>query len=281
MAAFSFGVRLHDYGRDTPQTLFQKVMADGWTCGQLAFRMAIEGVRDYPDITPALVAETKAALDRTGFSVAVLGTYVELAIDDDAVREKNVQTFLSQLPVCKALGAGCVGTETTSMALQPPGTTPARGRYLLCKSLERILPEAERLGVKVGIEPASWHSMNSPAAAREVLDAMRSPALGVIFDAGNLLSADAVDRQSQLWKSVREAFGERIVAVHFKGQHFAPGGSPVQGPLAGSVIDWDGAFAMLRTLPQPLPVLRKDAVPAMAAADLTAMRGHSRVGEAL
>lgn len=275
MATFTFGVRLHDYGRHAPEELFRLVRADGWTCGQLAFRMAVDGVRDYPDITPGIVQTTKAALEKTGLRVAVLGTYVELALDDAAVREKNVATFISQLPVCKALGAGCVGTETTSLALQPPGTTRERGRYLLCQSLAKILPEAERLGVKVGIEPVSWHSMNDPAATREVLDTLRSPALGVIFDAGNLLTADAVPRQAALWDAAREAFGGRILAVHFKGQRFGADGAPVQGPLEGSVIDWDGVFAMLRTLPQALPVLREEAVPANAAADLAAMRRYS------
>ena len=46
--------------------------------------------------------------------VAVLGTYVELAINDES-RLKNAADFKSQLAVCKALGAGCIGTETTSM----------------------------------------------------------------------------------------------------------------------------------------------------------------------
>lgn len=38
--------------------------------------------------------------------------------------------------------------------------------------------------------------------------------------------------------------------------------------LEDSCTDYAGAFAMLRTLPQPLPVLREEAVPARAASDI-------------
>ena len=111
---------------------------------------------------PELVADTVEAGRRHHVWVGVLGTYVELAIDDEAERRRNLADFKSQLAVCGALGAGCIGTETTSMALQPAGTSRERAQYLLCKSLEEILPEAERLGVTVGIEPVFWHSMNTP-----------------------------------------------------------------------------------------------------------------------
>ncbi len=75
----------------------------------------------------------------------MLGTYVELAINDES-RLKNAADFKSQLAVCKALGAGCIGTETTSMEKQPAGTTREEAQELLCRSLADILPAAEALG---------------------------------------------------------------------------------------------------------------------------------------
>ncbi len=72
---------------------------------------------------------------------------------DEVQRSANAADFKSQLAVCKALSAGCIGTETTGMHKQPAGTTRERAQYMLCKSLETILPEAERLGVTVAIEP--------------------------------------------------------------------------------------------------------------------------------
>lgn len=274
MADFILGARLHDYGRGTPDELFGRVSADGFVAVQLAYKKCIPGVKSYDDITPQLVADTVAAGRRHNVWVAVLGTYVELAIDDEERRLSNAADFKSQLAVCKMLGAGCIGTETTNMALQPAGTTRERAQYLLCKSLEMILPEAERLGVNVAIEPVSYHSMNTPEATRRILDTMASPALKVIFDAGNLLTADAVQNQAQLWDRVGSLLGDRIAAVHFKGEVFGPDGAHQSASLEDSVIDFASAFRMLRTLPQTLPVLREEAVPARAASDIAFMRQY-------
>ncbi|MBM6715425.1 sugar phosphate isomerase/epimerase [Gemmiger formicilis] len=274
MATFLIGARLHDYGQGTPDELFARAAADGFAAVQLAYKKCVPGVKSYADVTPQLVADTVEAGKRHHIQVAVLGTYVELALDDEAKRTANAADFKSQLAVCKALGAGCIGTETTNMALQPAGTTRERAQYLLCKSLETILPEAERLGVTVGIEPVSYHSMNTPEATRRILDTMASPALKVIFDAGNLLTADAVAHQDQLWDRVGSLLGDRLVAVHFKGETFTPEGKPQSTSLEESVIDFSGAFRMLRALPQTLPVLREEAVPARAASDIALIRQY-------
>lgn len=274
MAQFILGARLHDYGKGTPDELFGRVAADGFAAVQLAYKKCIPGVKSYDDVTPQLVSDTVAAGRKHNIQVAVLGTYVELAIDDEERRLANAADFKSQLAVCKALNAGCIGTETTNMALQPAGTTRERAQYLLCKSLEMILPEAERLGVTVAIEPVSYHSMNTPEATRRILDTMASPALKVIFDAGNLLTADAVQKQDALWERVGALLGDRIVAVHFKGETFGPDGAHHSSSLEDSVIDFDSAFRMLRTLPQTLPVLREEAVPERAASDIALIRRY-------
>lgn len=274
MATFKVGARLHDYGQGTADELFAKVRADGFSCVQLAYKKCMPWVKRYADITPELVEQTVAAGKAHDIWVGVLGTYMELAIDDEAVRTANAADFRSQLAVCKALGAGCIGTETTNMALQPAGTTRERAQYLLCKSLETILPEAERLGVTVGIEPVSYHSMNTPQATRRILDTMQSPALGVIMDMGNLVCAANQDHQDAIWNAIGELVGDRIVAVHFKGQSIAEDGSLCRTSLEDSTVDYEGAFAMLRSLPQTLPVLREEAVPARAVSDIAFMKRY-------
>ena len=273
MPNFIVGARLHDYGKGTPDELFGKVSADGFAAVQLAYKKCVPSVKSYADVTDALVAETIAAGKAHRIQVAVLGTYVELAINDES-RLNNVADFKSQLAVCKALGAGCIGTETTAMSKQPAGTTRAQAQELLCRSLAEILPAAEALGVTVGIEPVTYHSMNSATATRHILDTMRSPNLKVIFDMCNLVSAENADEQDRIWYDMGALLGDQIVAVHFKGQAFAPDGSLLHTSLEESRTDYAGAFAMLRQLPQPaLPVLREEAVPARAASDIAFMKG--------
>lgn len=272
MPKFIVGARLHDYGKGTPDELFARVSADGFAAVQLAYKKCVPTVKSYADITEALVNDTIAAEKAHNIQVAVLGTYVELAIND-ARRLQNVADFKSQLAVCKALGAGCIGTETTKMCDQPAGTTRGEAQELLCRSLAEILPVAEELGVTVGVEPVTYHSMNSAAATRHILDTMRSPNLKVIFDLSNLVDADNVNAQDRIWNDIGELVGDKIVAVHFKGQAFNPDGSLLHTSLEDSLTDYAGAFAMLRQLPQEvLPVLREEAVPARAASDIAFMR---------
>lgn len=273
MPKFIVGARLHDYGKGSPDELFGRVAADGFAAVQLAYKKCVPPVRSYADVTDALVAETVAAEKAHSIQVAVLGTYVELAINDES-RLKNAADFKSQLAVCKALGAGCIGTETTSMEKQPAGTTREEAQELLCRSLADILPAAEALGVTVAVEPVTYHSMNSAAATRHILDTMRSPNLKVIFDMSNLVDAGNVGAQDRIWNDVGELLGDQIVAVHFKGQAFAPDGGLLHTSLEDSLTDYAGAFAMLRQLPQDaLPVLREEAVPARAASDIAFMKG--------
>ena len=126
----------------------------------------------------------------------------------------------------------------------------------------------------VAVEPVTYHSMNSAAATRHILDTMRSPNLKVIFDMSNLVDAGNVGAQDRIWNDVGELLGDQIVAVHFKGQAFAPDGGLLHTSLEDSLTDYAGAFAMLRQLPQDaLPVLREEAVPARAASDIAFMRG--------
>ena len=273
MAEFILGARMHDYGRGTPDEMFGKLAADGWHATQLAFKKSINGVKSYADVTDALVSETLAAAQKHQIEISVLGTYVELAMNDES-RLHNAADFKSQLAVCKALGARCMGTETTNMAKQPAGTSRERGIYNLCKSLEAVLPEAERLGVTVAVEPVTYHSMNSVEATCQVLNSLQSPWLKVIFDMSNLVCAANVDRQAALWEQVGEKLGDKIVAVHFKGQAFREDGSLYSTSLEESTTDYAGAFAMLRALPQTLPVLREEAVPARAASDQAFMRSY-------
>ena len=272
MPKFIVGARLHDYGKGTPDELFARVSADGFAAVQLAYKKCVPTVKSYADITEALINDTIAAEKAHNIQVAVLGTYVELAIND-ARRLQNVADFKGQLAVCKALGAGCIGTETTKMCDQPAGTTREEAQELLCRSLAEILPVAEELGVTVGVEPVTYHSMNSAAATRHILDTMRSPNLKVIFDLSNLVDADNVNAQDRIWNDIGELVGDKIVAVHFKGQAFNPDGSLLHTSLEDSLTDYAGAFAMLRQLPQEvLPVLREEAVPARAASDIAVMR---------
>ena len=274
MPEFVIGARGHDFGRHTPDELFASIGKAGFACTQLAYTKAIEGVKSYADVTPELVEATRAAATAAGVSIAVNGTYVELSYADEDKRRAEVAKVLSQIPVAKVLHAGCMGSETTNMAKQP-GVTRKEAQEALLRSLGEILPVCEEQGVLFAVECVYYHAMNTPEAVKMVLDTIASPNLRVLCDFANYVGPEdaSLDAQRRIWDKVGSWYGDKITAVHFKGQNFRPDGTLYSTSLEDSCVDYAGGFAMLKQMPQAtLPVLREEAVPARAASDIAFMR---------
>ena len=203
MPEFIIGARGHDFGRQTPEALFSAIGQAGFRCTQLAFTKAIEGVKSYADVTSSLVEAARAASKASNVGIAVDGTYVELSYADEEKRKAEVAKVLSQIPVAKALGAGCMGSETTNMAKQP-GISRKEAQEALLRSLGEILPACEEQGVLFAVECVYYHAMNTPEAVKMVLDTMASPNLRVICDFANYVGPEnaSVDAQRRLWDKV-------------------------------------------------------------------------------
>ena len=103
MSEFIVGAR----GHDLAVTAWKNCSAPSgrrFRCTQLAYTKAVEGVKSYADVTPELVAATNAAVQKSGVSIAVDGTYVELSYADEDKRRAEVAKALSQVPVAKLSG---------------------------------------------------------------------------------------------------------------------------------------------------------------------------------
>ena len=264
----TIGVRAHDYGKQPVGNLLRAIADDGWQAIQLAFPKAAEGVDTFAGVTPGIIKDTMAGLAETGLSVAVLGVYVEPSLTDETARKEQSGILYAALPQAKELGAGCVGTETTSMR-----ANTARNDALsqLRRSLEELLPEAERLGVNLALEPVHHHTLNTPELTRELLREMSSPRLKVIFDPVNLLRPEDIDAQEPLWARCIDCFGEHIIAVHIKGaSREAAGGILRDASFADSAVNHQALFHFLREL--KVPILREMAVPSDAERDIAFLR---------
>lgn len=267
-----FGVRAHDYGKYAPEELFGLIAADGFSAVQLAPKKSIAGVEQLSDITPALLAQVGAQLEKNRLTVAVYGSYVELGLADEPKRVKQAGEFRAQIANAKALGAGCIASETTSVEKQPQASRE-QALVALRRSLEEILPEAERLNVVVAIEPVASHTLHTPEAAAALVRELQSPWLRLLFDPVNLLTADQLATQRDLWARAFDCMGEHIAAVHIKGTRMGASGALEKCGLLDSQVDWVYLAERLRALNNTLPVLREEAVPAQAKSDIEYMRG--------
>ena len=210
MSEFIVGARGHDFGRHSVEELLCSIGDAGFRCTQLAYTKAVEGVKSYADVTPALVDATNAAVQKSGVSIAVDGTYVELGYADEDKRRAEVAKALSQVPVAKALRAGCMGSETTNMAKQPT-VSRKEAQEALLRSLGEIIPVCEEQGVLFAVECVYYHSMNTPEAVRMVLDTIASPNLRVICDLANYVGPEnaSVDAQRRIWDKPHIAIAEK------------------------------------------------------------------------
>jgi len=165
------------------------------------------------------------------------------------------------------LGAGCVGTETS-----------VRGEFAdiraLYESLEELLPEAERLGANIGIEPVHRHTLYTPELTKQMLHDFSSPRLKIIFDPLNLLTPEAIPTQKELWKRSIDCFGEHIVAIHFKGasSELDSNGMLADAPFTSSILDHKAFFECIKYI--NAPILREGAIPAEAASDIAFINKH-------
>lgn len=272
MGNLIFGTRVHDMGKGTPLEMLEKIGGYGFQCVQLAYKKGITGVGGYADVTPELVAETAAAAEKTGVSIAVHGTYVELSLVEEEKRKKQAADFISQIPYTRMLSARCQGSETTNMVKQPAGTRREDAQKALLRSLEEIMPHAEAEGITVAVEPVFYHAMNTPEAAKMVLDSIASPNLKIIFDAANLISYEDRNQQERMWDRAMTLWGDKIVCVHIKGVNFDARGDYYSTPLEESCLDYPTVASYVKQLPQDLTVMREEEKPERAETDLKLLK---------
>lgn len=141
MPKFIVGARLHDYGKGTPDELFAKVSADGFAAVQLAYKKCVPTVKSYADVTDALVADTIAAEKAHSIQVAVLGTYVELAINDES-RLQNAADFKSQLArLPRRWGPGALARRRPPCPSSPPVRPARKPRNCFAAAWLRFCPQ--------------------------------------------------------------------------------------------------------------------------------------------
>lgn len=260
------GARCHDYGRNNIEHVMKQIHDDGFAGIQLAYKKAINGIQKFEDITPQVRTQTVQACKENDLKIAVLGVYIEPSLADEPLRKKNVQEFINSIPFVTELNAGCIGTETTNMEKQP-GVTRKEAVHQLLRSLEEIMPVAEEHHVTVAVEPVFYHAMNTPEQTKEVLDAIRSPYLTVIFDPVNLLSAEDIPHQQAMWERALYCFGEKIAAVHIKGIRLDETGGLQKASLEDSAVNYPLVFEYLRSLNRDLFCMREEVSPEHAKQD--------------
>lgn len=220
------GIRLHDVNAalgpeaQTLEARAETARAEGFSCVHLAISKVVKGARlDQCSFTEGLALYIKRVLGQKGLDPAVLGCYLNLAHPDPQALLDIQARYYSHLRGAALLGAGVVGTETgaPNAEYRLDGNTHSRdalGTFI--RNLAPVVERAEHWGVSVAIEPVWKHIVYDADRALEVLDAIRSPNLRIIFDPVNLLYSGNVDDRDRILGEAMEKLAEHIAVVHLK-----------------------------------------------------------------
>lgn len=225
----NIGIRLHDTAPGTFEERIKSVHEDGFGCGHLAlYKMLKEYPNDDSALTPGYAMYIRRVFEKNDVDIAVLGCYKNLAYPDGDKLKEIQHSYMAHIRFASLLNAGVVGTETGCPNAEykfTPENRTDKALSLFIDNLAPVVEYAEKMGVILAIEPVAKHIVWCPKAARKVLDEIKSPNLGIIFDPVNLLDIDNYKNQKDICKEAIELLGDDVSMIHIKDYN------PVDGEL--------------------------------------------------
>ncbi len=161
-----------------------------------------------------------------------------LSSPDEEVRAQGRKIVEKQLEIAELIGADTV--------LVVPGAVNEHSSYDVCyenskRELEKLIPEAEKRGVKIGIENVWNKFLLSPLEMKQYVDDLNSPNLGVYFDVGNILLYGFPEQ----WIRI---LGSRIAKIHVKDFKTAAGNFTGFVPLMAGDVKWNKVIEALKEI---------------------------------
>lgn len=193
---------------------------DGYQGMQFSFISA--GLGGLPEHIPDGLAERvgEQAKAKHLRIAALSGTY-NMAHPDPEVRAGWRGAFRGIVDAARRMGAPvvtlCTGTrDAADMWRHHPDNDSASAWRDFRMELDLALGAAQAADVKLGVEPEPGNVVRDAKTARRLLDEVRSPRLGIVLDAANLLSAEKLPHQERIFAEAMELLGNDLVLAHAK-----------------------------------------------------------------
>lgn len=261
------GIRAHDVKAETFEGLVREIHNQGMHCCQLAVPKAIH---EFPTgkevLTPGLALYMKEVFAENKVDVAVLGCYHNLATPDEKQLADTIDTYKRHIVFASLLGAGVVGTETGACNTEyrtEPFSFTREALDIFIRNLRPVVEFAEKMGVIVGIEPVCRHIVNNASRARQVLDAIQSPNLQIIFDPVNLLDESNYQNYPEIFKEFVELLGPDIATIHAKDFKIVDG-KLLSCACGTGQMNYDFLLGYLKAHKPHIHVLLEDTIPSNA-----------------
>lgn len=214
------GIRLHDLEPVSIEKRIVLASQKGFRCIHLASKLIYQEYKiNRFGLTPGLASHIKGELAKSGLDIAMYGCYLNLANPDPNQLAEIIEEYKANIRFASYLGAFCVGTETGNPNTEYKFVKESHEEEALhtfIRNLATVVDYAKQYGITIAIEPVWKHIVYNPQRTRQVLDAIHSPNLQVIFDPVNMLSVENEQNQKELFDSVKQLFGDEIILLHAK-----------------------------------------------------------------
>lgn len=258
------GARAHDFGTCSADELAGRLADKNLCCAQVALNIAIKGLQlKVGQLNPGLVWEVGQGFQRNGVQIAVLGCYINPIHPDQAMRAELIDFFKDHLRYVRDMGCGLVGLETGTPTsdYSPHTDTGSEDNFqAMLRTMEQLLIEAEKHGVKVAVEAVSHHTTSTPEKMKRLLDELQSSNLVVIHDPVNLINADNAHDQARMIEEPFQLYGEKIKIIHAK-DFSLKDGVYKQIPTGYGQLDYARLLRLLVDTKPGIPILLEDSGP--------------------
>lgn len=272
-------MRLGIYARTFPGTDPDSVLAAAAEAGfgLVHYNMSCSGLAPLRESIPgAVAAGVSDAASRHAIEICGVSATHNVIHPDPGVRRHGLARFSGIAEVASILGTDlltiCTGTRDPDdmWRAHPDNAGPEAWRDLLT-SMEQMIRIADDHDIRIGVEPELGNVVSSAAAARRLLDEVRSDRIQVVLDAANLFDAGSRGAQHRVVSEAVELLADRIVVAHAKdrardGSTTTPGRGIVDfdhyvheltragfnGPLVAHGLPADDASAAARFLRERL-----------------------------
>lgn len=214
------GIRLHDVKKCAIEERVRIAKEQGFACAHVALSKLID---EYPTddgaLTPGFACYLKRIFQQNEMDMAVLGCYLNLANPNPESLRKIQNRYLTHLRFASLCGVGVVGTETGAVNEGykfEEANHSEEALKIFIENLHPVIEVAEKMGVIFAIEPVYKHIVWNPKRARQVLDAVHSPNLQIIFDPVNLLSMENYEDREAVFDEAMELLGPDVAMIHIK-----------------------------------------------------------------
>lgn len=265
------GVRAQDFGRRTAQEMAALLRDEEYEAAQLDPLKAVEGIRGFRDITPQRLWEIRSAFEAQKVDIAVLSCPGDLSDPDPVRREEAADILKKSLVWAKELNAAMVEAQAAPASLTERGRQQRQPLGADC--ILRVLDEAVRLNVKIGLRPLRRQPPDGPEAVMELIRRAGCPdCLRLIFHGEGLLKRPGSSGQDALWRQWLSQAGPYVDAVYLTDFSFDRQRRRQPEPLGMGLMDYGAVKDWLACQNREIYLIRQEMNLMFAKDDLAFMR---------